>query len=66
LTGIPGALEPSVVLIDGTIVSGGRFPSRLAKISGVIWLTAPEPRTIREMEKTNAKTRKFSNLIILS
>jgi hypothetical protein len=58
-------LEPSLVFIDGVIVSGGRFPLRLAKTSGVIWFTAPEPRTIREIEKTNMKTRKFSSSIIL-
>jgi hypothetical protein len=53
------------VFIDGVTAFGGRFPSRLAKTSGVIWFTVPEPRTTREMEKTNAKTRKFSSLIVL-
>jgi hypothetical protein len=64
-TGSNGAFVPCDVFIDGMTAFGGRFPSRLAKTSGVIWLTAPEPRTIREIEKTNAKTRKFSSSIIL-
>ena len=65
LTGSDGVFVPCEVFIDGVTVFGGRFPLRLATTKGVIWLTVPEPRTSREMERANAKTRKFSSFIVV-
>jgi hypothetical protein len=61
----PGRFVPLIETRTGTALLGGELVARFASAIGCENSRTPEPRTIRDMEKTNAKTRRFSSFIVL-